>query len=89
MTRKLSDMGRRQLSGAFRYIKQEAGMSISKLDLFMAYKSWAEDNGIRYCMSNKQLSRKLKDRGFHEHPSRHLADCRLHTTGATISLRKD
>jgi putative DNA primase/helicase len=69
--------------------REEVGKSVSKFDLFMAYKSWAEDNGIRYCMSNKQLSRKLKDRGFHEHPARHWADCRLHKTGATISFNRD
>jgi len=37
-----------------------------KKEVFAAYAEWAEAEGIRHPMTNKQLSRKLKDRGWTE-----------------------
>lgn len=38
------------------------GFKTHKRDLFAAYRTWAEDNGIRQALTAKQLTRQLKER---------------------------
>jgi putative DNA primase/helicase len=51
--------------------------AVSKNALYVTYEKWAKKSGLRYPLSSKSLSRRLKDRGFVEAPSRMWSGYRL------------
>jgi len=51
--------------------------AVSKNALYVTYAQWAKKSGLRYPLSSKSLSRRLKDRGFVEVPSRMWSGYRL------------
>ena len=62
------------LPGACRYAVTRDGIEEApdavtclKREVFAAYESWADAEGIRHPMTQKQLSRKLKERGWADH----------------------
>ncbi|MCX6978183.1 MAG: phage/plasmid primase, P4 family, partial [Verrucomicrobia bacterium] len=59
-------------------IKREPEQTVTKTAVYSTYQKWAENNGIRYPLTSKSLSRKLKDRGFSEAPNRVWKDCFVH-----------
>jgi len=52
-----------------------------KREVFAAYEDWAEAEGIRYPMTQKQLSRKLKERGWNEHQGKYWRAVRIAEEG--------
>jgi putative DNA primase/helicase len=57
------------------------GFKVRKADVYSKYVKWCEEEGIKKPMSNKSLSRKLKDRGMTEDQNKMWVGYRLKTEG--------
>jgi putative DNA primase/helicase len=49
--------------------KTEAGAVLPHPELYRAYTSWADENGIRYLLTQKGLAKKLRERGWRDTPT--------------------
>ena len=42
--------------------------TLPKAEVYDAYRSWTEEEGLRYPLSKARFTRRLKEQGFHDEP---------------------